>query len=428
MTIVLCLVLILAFLLSLQFPQAVITVSLAWVAVVRPSQEIVHVLIGGSTVTDTDVALALSVVSGLRILGRSGRLPLTAGALVVFAAWPGFYLVRALLPRLGDTAFVSPLVDLHIVSAYLLIIPVVALVTLHGTLWMLRRIVDLACIVSLIAVAGFLLNSMGALPLGETTFIYTSLNPLVVRPGGEAVIGSALAIVVADNERSFRFRIFAFTVLVCEVILSQTLTIVLGAAIGAAVWVLLNWRAAPRLGRIAVVAAVLIVALLASGIVGAGSRFNLDQRAGEDSAQYRVEETQTVLDIVQAEPALLVSGTGPGSIITFFGQSIDTTKRDTHNFYLTVLLKTGVLGLLLFVTPLATALLRVARRRTRDRPAAGGYVSYLVVSLTVPFIGTTGGFLVLVALWVCVSAQPERGRWAGDGVRESHQEIGSARA
>ncbi|WP_170837928.1 O-antigen ligase family protein [Arthrobacter crystallopoietes] len=194
-------------------------------------------------------------------------------------------------------------------------------------------------------------------------------------------------------------KILSFALVILEILISQTLSIVLAAAVGIAFGLILNWRHTSLTLRALSLIAVLTTALLAGGAIGSESRFNLLARADEASANYRVTEMATVGRIVSEDPITMLIGSGPGSMVIFSGEDISEKKRDTHNVYVNILLKSGSIGILLFSIPYFTLCVRLYRT---NHPLARSMIAVLAaiafVSISVPFLWSSGGLLALLAI------------------------------
>ncbi|BCW79806.1 hypothetical protein NicSoilC5_18250 [Arthrobacter sp. NicSoilC5] len=200
----------------------------------------------------------------------------------------------------------------------------------------------------------------------------------------------------------------SYLLLVGEILASQTLSIVIAAAAGALIALLLNWRALTSLKRTLVTVALIAGAIAAlggqqtTGLANADTtaRFNVAERLGQSSVQYRVVEADTLDRIYNQDPLVVLIGTGPGSSVSFNDSAIHQVKNLTHNAYNNIILKSGYLGLICFVSGFFILSLRLLSTRERlRRSLVASLVAVAVLSVTVPFVSTVTGLCGL--LWLC---------------------------
>ena len=196
-------------------------------------------------------------------------------------------------------------------------------------------------------------------------------------------------------------RVLSWGLIFGEVLVSQTLSIAIAIAVGVAVGNLLNWRALTFTSKSIAVSAALAIGLVTLGGAATGTRFDLSDRISSASAQYRLDEAVIVQSVLEGGPVVSLIGTGPGSLITVTNlySHLDEVKRDTHNVYNNVALKTGIVGLVLFILPAFLALRRLAKSQApTGRALAGALSAVCFVSITVPFLWTAAGVAALLLL------------------------------
>lgn len=394
--------LVISLLAALLAPAAVILASVSWAILCRPGFELVHLSVAGFSVTEMDALVLVSLLAGARLHARgpSARIPLYYWA--AFLAWPGWFVVRAALPQQGMVSFASPFVDLHMLLFYLFVFPVYELVRVRGFTWAVNWLAYLAYIACTISILGWIAGGIGALEMGESALLNLSPGPLVSRPGGEVLLPIlAVLLVFGKAPLALRSRFLSGALLTGEILASQTLSIVLAALCGVVAVILVDWRSTKTGTRLLLVLMLPAALLLLSGALGGDSRFNLGQRSGENSAQYRVTEVDTVAQIIARQPTVLIVGTGPGSIVEFAGAAIHEVKRDTHSVFLTTTLKTGLIGTLLFALPMVVAARASFGMRKRGYSHLfGAFVSIAAVSISVPFLWTTSGVVAAMFLFL----------------------------
>lgn len=394
---------------SLVLPRTVIVLSVSWVVLCRPGLELVHIDVAGFSLTETDALLLASLLAWVRLRSQRSGTPYPAKFWLVLFAWPIWMLIRAALPPQGLVQFASPFVDLHLLLTFMFALPISALIQANGRDWGVRWLCTLGYVACVVSIASWLGNTVGLLPYGQFALVDVSPGPLTARPGGELLI-PVLAVLLALGKAplALKSRAFSIALVLGQVLVSQTLSIVLAIAAGIFAGAIANWSSVRPIARVLLVVILATVALVASGLVGADSRFNLSERGGEDSAQYRVSEFAAVSNIIERVPTVLLVGTGPGSVVQFEGLAIHEIKRDTHNVLLTVVLKSGLIGAVLFVLPVLSAGAIAFKNRRRGMSSYfGAIAAIVVVSISVPFLWTSSGLLVAILLWLSVSREPD---------------------
>jgi hypothetical protein len=392
------------------FPTAGLCVSLAWIVLVRPESTVIHGGTLGFNVSEVDIFITLAVIASFRIARRERSRTSRNERVLILLVWPLYYLLRSLLPQSGAVAFGPPLVDLHLLSAFVLLIPLVVVQRRIGSYFLVKLLTYCAYLTCAIAIVSWALYSLDLLRAGDYAIVNVAAgNSLAVRPGGEVLLPILAALLALDRAPLIcKSRLLPFALLSGEILVSQTLSIALACVVGVGVAMLFNWRHTTIAVRTLALLALVVASLIASGTIGVSSRFDLSQRVGEDSAQYRVAEMTTVSHVVYNDVKTTLLGTGPGSLVTFHDPLVDQVKRDTHNVFMNILLKTGAVGLACFVFTFAWVAWKLAiAGNTLSRALSGGFVAIGVLSVTVPFIWTVGGMSALLLLAVIGSSPDE---------------------
>ncbi|NKY39970.1 O-antigen ligase family protein, partial [Cellulomonas septica] len=407
--------------LAVALPWPVLVTSLLWVLLVRPGAEPVTLELGGITATDVDAAIVLATVAAAAVVvlprrrttdllddaaDRSPSVLTTADWLWVLA-WPAWFVARAALPDVGTAAVgAAPLVDLRLLEAFLLLLPLAVVATRRGALVVVRGLIGVAALASVIAVLGAVALRSGVLPPMELPVVNLSgAAARDVRPGAEIVVVISAVVLLLSRTVAGRLRPLLLGLLGIELLVSQTLSMVLAIAAGVGATLLAAWRRVSTGVRLG--AAVLLLASLAlvSGVLDPGGRYDLAQRSEQVSGQYRLSEVRTMTEAITETPLTALVGPGVGTELAFAGELVNSVKRDSHNVFLTIMLKSGLVGLVLFVAPLARVAVRAARRGGEVGRALGGAaVAVLVVSLTVPWWWTVNGMVAVLALYVASAA------------------------
>lgn len=271
----------------------------------------------------------------------------------------------------------------------------------HQTALLLTRLAILA-----IGFAGLLvLYSLLAQRQMATPFGLVDPPIHLARSGAEPLLILTAPYLVARLSGWRRFLIVAFLVIL--LLASQTLSIV---AAGLLVWVatqsfyrrpfLPSRRRSRVLVAAAAMAAVGVLVLGSSPALDGLGRFN-PARVQSDSAKYRVEETRSALKLITRSPTSVLLGSGPGSTLTFGGASNSytgyqvITKADTHNFYLNIQMKYGVIALSLVLWWLVWIARKLRRAGDQGWALGLGLLALGIVSVTAPFLWTLQGFTIL---------------------------------
>ncbi|QHT56882.1 hypothetical protein GXP71_12890 [Cellulomonas sp. H30R-01] len=412
--------------LTVAFPWPVLVASLGWVLLVRPGAELVNVELGGLVLTDVDAAVLLTVVAALVVAvwpdGRPRTLTgtvdvaptvLTSADWLWVLAWPVWLVARAALPEVGTAAVGSAaLVDLRLLEAFLLLVPLAVVVRRRGALVVVRGLVALAALASVIAAVGAVALRSGMVGPGELPVVNLSgAAARDVRPGAEIVVVMAAVVLLLSRRVAGRARPALVALLGLELFVSQTLSMILAVAAGVGATLLAGWNKASLGVRLGAAVLLLVALALVSGVLDPGGRYDLAQRSEQVSGQYRLSEIQTMTAAITETPLTTLVGPGVGTELAFAGEFVNSVKRDSHDVYLTIALKTGLVGVVLFVVPLLRAALRAFRRGGEvGRALAGACVAVLVVSLTVPWWWTVNGMGAVLALYVATAAYGNRPR------------------
>ncbi|MCD9154520.1 hypothetical protein [Aeromicrobium duanguangcaii] len=383
-------------------PRPTIAVAVAWIVLCRVGGELVSTQVAGATVTEIDGLIVLASVSGLVLRARRGRLE-HHGSLLLLMLWPTWFVVRTLVgPDAEGFIQVAPLVDLRYVAAFA-IAPAVRealLRTPNPQRVLVSAICWLAYIACALAIAGRLLLELGLLEPGRYSLFLVGVDATKeIRPGGEILIPVVLVFALrGDAVPVLGRRWIPFALVASEIVLSQTLSLLIASVVGVAFAAGIAGRGTTLLSRLGAVLALVVGVVLALGVVDAGGRFNLSERVGQESAQYRFHEIDVISDRLRDDPTAMLIGAGGGTMIQFDG--IGEVKRDSHNVYASIAWKTGLVGLALFLLPFLAAAARARRRGRLGGSVMGGFAAIGVLSFTVPFAWTASGLVGLSLLVV----------------------------
>ncbi|MDV8146988.1 hypothetical protein [Arthrobacter sp. B10-11] len=340
-------------------------------------------------------------------------------------AWPIWLLLRTFIPQAGNLTFGSPLIDLRILSAYVLLIPIWMIASRRGSTTLIRLICYSAYAACLIAVVAWSMARLSLLGPGSYPLVNIAAGAAQdVRPGGEILMPVLAVLLVFNRAPLFlRSRWLSFALLLGEILVSQTLSIVIASVAGILLVLLSNWHYISLAKRVIIIALLLgsgFVALSGGGSqngnADVGSRFNLTERIGQNSAQYRVAEAETMAIIYEDEPLVLAVGTGPGSFVSFTDGLVHEVKDLTHNVYNNLILKTGIVGLVLFTGGFVFTFCRNwAQPNILTRVLFGSLGAIGVLSMTVPFVSTVSGLTALLCLGGLAVSQTVNARPARAG-------------
>jgi hypothetical protein len=405
----------LSFLVVASAPRATLFLLLGWAMLCRPSMELLQFEVAGLSVSELDFIPVLALAAALLLPSRENALSwhVPWHVIAIILVWPMWYALRFALPKFGDTPFESPLVDARSILNYAVIVSLIILLRKQG--WrvgyhLLAYVGYAACSIAIVA---WLILAVGLVGPGSAHVVYfKALND--VRPGAELVVMILIVLLVAGvAPLPFRKRWLGWTLVVAEVLVSQTLSILLAVAVGVVVYIALRWRQmSPRLRKVILLTGVSTIAIGSVAAFLLDSRFDLISRLGEQSAEYRYNEIWAVLHVLTSDPFAAIFGAGPGSRIEVpnpYTHMIDV-KRDAHNVFAAVGLKTGVLGLAAFLLPFVAAAIHLLRNPTRQSHGLqGALIAVLVVSLTVPFVWTSQGTTALLLfLLLCFGVAEQR--------------------
>lgn len=398
--------------LAATFPEAFITVAIGWIAICRPGAELVKAHVGGNTVTEVDVMVVFALISSLSwVLRERPCFPWPRRALLTLL-WPTILGVRALLPALGlNTLHGSTLVDLRLVEAYVLLVPVVVLERRRGPRRLVEILMVIGIVASLVAVAALVGVRLGLLAPHEWSIVNVSASAAGdIRPGGELVVCiAAVLVILGTGFQSRRGRIVAAAAIMAELVLSKTLSLVLAIGVGSTSALMFGWRQVKPAVRRTMVAVTIVVVGLGLGVLDPGGRYDLGARVDQTSGQYRESELKLVSETLAAGPMIATVGAGVGTMFSFGGPYVDQVKRDTHSVYSNVALKTGLLGLIAFLAPFVVGALRALRSGAPiGRAIAAALVAVATLSLTVPFAWTVPGLSAALVLLVAALSLPTR--------------------
>lgn len=384
-------------------PKPVFALSLFWVFLVRPGYEMLDVKVGGVAVTEVDLLPVLALVAVLAMSrdadSSDSRVRLSTVALVL--ALPAWLIVRFLVVPPSGFLHVSPVVDYRNITMFSVVAPLWLYVNKRGFAALFRLLMACAYLSCGIAIVAWGLLMTHVVAPANTTFVYFhAVND--VRPGAELlVLVLAVALLVNKAPLLLGNRLISFGIVAAEFAVSQTLSMVIAAVVGLVFFTVL-FRGRRSAGRVLAVLVILgLFGGVAVGGVAAGSRFDLGERLGESSAEYRASEFTQLTAAVTQSPATLVLGAGPGSALAVKNvySGVVEIKRDTHNTYGNITLKGGLIALALFLLPIAVGLRRLIKTRDEsDLALAASLVAVAVLTVTVPFVWTAAGLSALVAL------------------------------
>lgn len=395
-----------ALLIAWIFPKFTISTAVLWILICRVGNEVITVDIAGLALTEIDVLIALTLVSALKLRGH-GAIKANTPGLIAVAVWPLWMLVRSSMPMSGPVIPGSSLVDLRYLEVYLLA-PAVAQMCAHlgwkRVLELLCHVGYLACGIAIVAWAAFM---AGLVPAGEYSLVHLSGSAARdVRPGGEILIPIVAILCIRGlAPKLLGSRLLPVLLIAGEILVSQTLSLALAVGVGIGITTVLTWRKTNLAVRVLCVVGLVVFAFVASGQVSSTSRFNLSERIGESSAQYRFSELATVQTVLESDFSTAALGAGAGSQVVFSGPLVNEIKRDSHNVYANVALKSGLIGLALYLMPFGIICLRLIRRKTPDALGLfGGFAAVAVLSFTVPFAWSISGMTAIIAVTVVASA------------------------
>lgn len=412
---------VMALLIAFIFPTVTVVCAISLTLLLKPGVRIFEISIGGVSVTEVDGLILIGLLACCRIPKKAPPIHQRSKAASWWPllAWPLWMVVRSLLPRVGDVLFGSPLVDLRILSAFVVLIPLWVVASRRGGEILLGIAAYSAYAACFTAVTAWGFARLGILAPGEYWFVTLSGGAANdVRPGGEILI-PILAVLLVFNAGPLLLnsRILSGGLLIGEILVSQTLSILVAVVVGLVLGLILNWRYLPSIKRILICACLTGCAVMALGIQGpstvsnadATARFNLVARIGQSSAQYRVIEANTLERIYRADPMVAVIGTGPGSSVSFNDTAVHEVKNLTHNLYNNIIFKSGAVGLLAFIGGYFLISIRLLSRPGQLRRSLVASLGALsVVNFTVPFASTVPGLcgllcLAAMAVWQIVN-------------------------
>lgn len=387
-------------------PRPTLYASLGWIMLCRPGQELVQVDLAGLALTEIEGLIVTALVASASLGVRSPGFTLRRRWFVLALAWPAWLVVRSLLPSLGSqVATVSPIVDLRLLEAYALLVPLAVVSQLRGARGIVHLLLGTALVACAIALVTWVLFSQSYVPAGEWSVVHTSVTDGDVRPGGELVIGIALVYVLLAPAASLAGRRGLLVLcMVAELAVSKTLSLVLAVGAAATVVWMTSWRTLRPAASGVVLLGLLLVVALGSGLIDPGGRYDVGERLGETSGQYRASEARTIGEVLLESPVTLLVGAGVGTEFAFSDPLVYEVKRDTHSVLLNVAAKSGLIGVGLFLFPFVWAGARAVRSGNQDGLALGGsLVAVFVISLTVPFWWTVAGMTAALALVVAAA-------------------------
>lgn len=397
---------------ALAMPKYVMTISMAWVMLCRPGHELVQRSILGISVTELDALILLSVIAATSLRGKESRPGEESKNAVVGALllWPAWLILRALLSVVEANGGASSFFDLRAAFPYMSIIPALALLRKYGKPYLMRVLCGVGYGAAVIAITVKMAVVFGySLPAVSSLWL---IDSLVVRPGGElAVVILAATALTGNAPWILRSRLISWILILAELAISQTLSIVIAILLG---WILAYVIGGSRRGATGrwpqLVSIVGVVLVVAWGGWWGGSRFDLPARLSEDSAGYRFNEATAVWAEVNESPVTFLAGLGPGSQYSFVNpySGVEEVKGDAHDVYLYVWLKTGLIGVMLYLAPTLIALVMARRRRDGESSATIARVaSVAVVAVSVPFALSVPG--AVAAMWTILLAGDRRG-------------------
>lgn len=388
---------------AMFFPKPTFAVSLSWIFLVRPGFELLHMTIGGVVVTEIDLlpVLALAAVLAMPGNGKVSGGRVAVGTVALVLAMPAWLTLRFLVIPPSGPLHVSPVVDYRNITMFCVVVPIWIYINKRGFAALFRLLMACAYLACGIAILAWVLLMSHLVEPANTTLVYFhAIND--VRPGGEVlVLVLAVALLVKRAPLLLGNRLLSIVVVAAEFAVSQTLSMVIAAVAGFMFFTVL-FRGPKSTGR---VLAALVVLVLFGGVavggVAAGSRFDLGERLGESSAQYRATEFSQLTAAVTKSPATLLLGAGPGSALAVKNvySGVVEIKRDTHNTYGNITLKGGLIALALFLLPPGIGLRRLLKTKNEDDlRLAASLIAVAVLTVTVPFVWTAAGLSALVAL------------------------------
>ncbi|WP_146243099.1 hypothetical protein [Curtobacterium sp. MCPF17_031] len=397
---------------AMFLPKPTFAVSLFWIFLVRPGYELLHMTIGGVAVTEIDLlpVLALAAVLAMPRNAKVSGKRVTVGTVALILAMPAWLTLRFIVVPPSGLLHVSPVVDYRNITMFCVVVPIWIYINKLGFAALFRLLMACAYLACGIAILAWVLLMSHLVAPANTTLVYFhAIND--VRPGGELlVLVLAVALLVKRAPLLLGNRLLSMVVVAAEFAVSQTLSMVIAAVVGFVFFTVL-FRGARSTGR---VLAALVVLVLFGGVavggVAAGSRFDLGERLGESSAQYRATEFSQLTAAVTQSPANLVLGEGPGSALAVKNvySGVVEIKRDTHNTYGNITLKGGLIALVLFLLPFGIGLRRLLKTKNEDDlRLAASLIAVAVLTITVPFVWTAAGLSALVALLFGALQPPE---------------------
>lgn len=403
---------VIALIIAIVLPRLTFTVAIFWVILCRPGYEAFQFSINGIHLTEVDFLPLIAAVAALSLRTTTSKdTPLSLGTWIVLLAWPAWYVVRFALPQLGSVQFGSPFVDARNATMYVALLPLAIFILRRGWQAGLRLICYGGYIACGIAVVAWVLLVSGVLAPTTTTFVYfLSIND--VRPGGEILV-VVLAVLLAFGKAPLAFgsRALSIVLVVCELLVSQTLSMFIAIVLGIGFAALSQWHSLSFGKRFIAVAMTACFAVVAVGGIAADSRFDLASRISQDSAQYRANEFGQVVGVLSNDLMVTAIGTGPGSVLPVVDlyNGLTDVKRDTHDSFANIAFKSGVIGLILYLMPIALAVIRLLRtRRPVGRTLSAAFVAVCVLSVTVPFIWTASGLTALMLLCIVAFTYAKR--------------------
>jgi hypothetical protein len=398
-------------------PRLTFAVSILWIILCRPGVELVQMSIGSYHFTEVDLLPILALVAALMI-PKAENLPgyqIDFGAWFLLLCWPLWFATRFALPTIGNVAVTSAAVDARNGTMYVVLIPIAAYVIRRGPESAVRLLAYGGYLACMIAIVAWVLLMTRTLKPALTAFVYFyAWND--VRPGGEIlVVMLAVLFLLGRAPLLLGSRVLSFILIGGELLVSQTLSMVVAIVLGVVAATIFQWRKISFSRKaLASLIAVLFFAIAIGGIAP-GSRFDLSARYDEASAEYRATEFDEVRTALMSSPLSIAVGNGPGAslpVLDVYTHQYQL-KRDTHDTFANIALKSGIFGLFLYLLPLGYAIMRLLQAGGRDeRTLAAVVVSIILLSVTVPFTWTASGLtalMLLVVASVTVTSQPHSG-------------------